>query len=130
MGPYLWSKFARKLGGIAGAWYAGPDPAARAGYAASFETRYHVAPNSLDDIAYDSAALAGALAAHGGDFSTGSLTRPDGFAGTDGVFVLAPDGQVRRAYAVFQIDAGGGAHIVSPAPTRLAPGETGGAGGA
>ncbi len=121
MGPYLWSKFARKLGGIAGAWYAGPDPAAREGFAASFSTRYHVAPNSLDDIAYDSAALAAALAAHGGDFSVGALTRPDGFAGTDGVFVLEPDGGVRRAFAVFQIDAGGGAHIVSPAPARLAP---------
>ncbi len=130
MGPYLWSKFARKLGGIAGAWYAGPDPAARAGFAASFQRSYHIAPNSLDDIAYDSAALAGALAARGDDFSVGALTRPDGFAGTDGVFVLEADGQVRRAYAVFQIDAGGGAHIVSPAPSRLAPDEAGGAGGA
>ena len=129
MGPYLWSKFARKLGGLAGAWYAGPDPVARAGFAASFAGRYHVAPNSLDDIAYDSAALAAALAAHGGDFSVASLTRPDGFAGTDGVFVLDPDGQVRRAYAVFQIDAGGGAHIVSPAPNRLTAHEQG-AGGA
>lgn len=122
MGPYLWSKFARKLGGIAGAWYAGPDPAARAGFAASFEARYHIAPNSLDDIAYDSAALAGALASHGGDFSVGSLTRPDGFAGTDGVFVLDAGGGVRRAFAVFQIDSGGGAHIVSPAPARLGAG--------
>lgn len=120
MGPALWSKFARKLGPIAGAWYAAPDPAARSGFVARFQAKLHRSPNGLDDIAYDSAALAGALAAHGG-FSVDALTRPDGFAGTDGVFVLDPSGHVRRGLAIFQIDAGGGAHIVSPAPTRLPP---------
>lgn len=118
MGPALWGKFARKLGPIAGAWYAAPDPAARTGFAQAYQARYHVAPNGLDDIAYDSAALAGALL-RGGAFSSDQLTRADGFAGTDGVFVLDADGHVRRGLAVFQVDQGGGAHIVSPAPSRL-----------
>ena len=34
----------------------------------------------------------------------------------DGALSLMPDGHVRRALAVFQINAGGGAHIVSQAP--------------
>ena len=118
MGPALWGAFAQKLGQIAGAWYAAPDPAARAGFVQAFTTHYGTAPLRIDDFAFDAGALAAALSARGG-FGTDALTRPDGFAGTDGVFALEPDGTVQRGLAVFQIDAGGGSHIVSPAPTRL-----------
>ncbi len=121
MGPTLWGAFARKLGQIAGAWYAAPDPAARSGFVAAYEARFHSPPLRIDDFAYDAGALAAALAVHGG-FTSDALTRPDGFAGTDGVFSLAPDGHVQRGLAVFQIDTGGGAHIVSPAPTHLGHG--------
>ena len=121
MGPALWGAFARKLGQIAGAWYAAPDPASRAGFVAAFNAKYHVAPLRIDDLAFDAGALAIALSTQGG-FSVGALTRPDGFAGTDGVFALEPSGRVQRALAVFQIDQGGGSHIVSPAPARLAGG--------
>ena len=120
MGPALWDNFARKLGPIAGAWYAAPDPADRAGFVAEYRAKYHSAPRGLEDLAFDTGALAAALATTG-DLSASSLARPDGFAGTDGVFQLLPDGRVRRALAVFQIDGGGGSHIVSPAPSRLAP---------
>lgn len=121
MGPALWGKFARKLGRIAGAWYAAPDPQAAVGFRRQFEARYGHAPNPLDDVAYDSGALAARLSA-GEGFSVASLTRPDGFAGTDGVFALAPDGHVSRGLAIFQIDEGGGSHVVSPAPSRLGGG--------
>jgi hypothetical protein len=58
-----------------------------------------------------------------GDFSRTALTRSEGFSGVDGALTLLPDGHVHRALAVFQINPGGGAHIVSPAPTDLsAPG--------
>ncbi len=43
---------------------------------------------------------------------------PGGFTGTDGVFVLQPNGQVRRGLAVFQI-APGAPVITSAAPTQL-----------
>ncbi len=118
LGPALWGAFARKLGQIAGAWYAAPDPASRAGFVAAFSARYNTSPARIDDLAYDVGALATALAGTGG-FSTEALTRPDGFAGTDGVFALDPNGHVRRGLAVFQVDQGGGARVVSPAPTKL-----------
>ncbi len=70
-------------------------------------------PPALADIAYDAAAIARVLAAQG--YGPAALQRPEGFAGTDGVFALLPGGAVRRDLAVFQIDAGGGAHIVAPA---------------
>ena len=91
---------------------------ARAGFVAAFTARYHTSPLRIDDLAYDVGALASALSGHGG-YEMDQLTRADGFAGTDGVFVLEPNGRVQRGLAVFQIDPGGGAHIVSPAPSRL-----------
>ena len=118
LGPALWGAFARKLGQIAGAWYAAPDPAARAGFVAAFNARYHTSPPRIDDLAYDAGALATALAGNGGA-STETLTRTDGFAGTDGVFALDANGHVRRGLAVFEVDSGGGSHVVSPAPAKL-----------
>lgn len=79
----------------------GPRPAASA------------PPPALADIAYDAAAIARVLAAQG--YGPAALQRPEGFAGTDGVFALLPGGAVRRDLAVFQIDASGGSHIVAPA---------------
>ena len=80
-------------------------------------------PPALADIAYDAAAVARVLAAQG--YGPVALQRPEGFAGTDGVFALLPGGAVRRDLAVFQIDADGGSHIVagggSPAPAAAGP---------
>ena len=120
LGPALWSAFVRKLGPLAGAWYAAPDPAARTGFVQAYAAKNGRAPRGLDDTAFDAAALAAALDRQGGISETG-LVRPNGFAGVDGVFLLEADGHVRRALAVFQVDGGGGSHIVSPAPNRLAP---------
>jgi hypothetical protein len=50
------------------------------------------------------------------DYSANALTRQEGFTGVDGAMSLLPDGHVRRALAVFQINRGGGASIVSQAP--------------
>jgi len=51
----------------------------------------------------------------GGGFSVASLTQPAGFIGVDGWLALLPDGQVRRALAVFAIERGG-PQMVEPAP--------------
>ena len=57
-----------------------------------------------------------------GGFNPNVLTRPEGFAGADGVFVLLPDGRVRRGLALFEIGANG-AHVRQPGPRSLtAPG--------
>lgn len=119
LGPALWGAFASKLSTLHGAWFAAPDPRARAGYAQQYQRRYGVAPKPMTDMAYDSAALAGALVNQPSGLTLSSLTRSDGFAGVDGVFALRPDGQVTRGLAVFEISPAGGASIVHAAPTRL-----------
>ncbi|WP_428396072.1 penicillin-binding protein activator [Lichenicoccus sp.] len=118
MGPGLWSAFAGKLGALSGAWFADPDDQDRLGFVQRYQAAYGVAPKPLADISYDAAALARSLAQSGG-YSFDALTRPDGFAGVDGTFALQPDGHVRRGLAIFQIQPGGGAAIVQPAPKVL-----------
>lgn len=118
MGPGLWGAFAGKLGPLAGAWFAAPDAQDRAGFAQRYQIKFGQPPKPLADIPYDAAALARSLAPSGG-YGTEALTRADGFAGVDGVFVLMPDGHVRRGLAIFQIQPGGGARIIQPAPKSL-----------
>ena len=115
MGPALWAQQAGQLGRMSGAWYASLDPSARQGFVAAFQGKYGAPPNSYADFAFDGAAIAHVLAGEN-DFSTNALTRSEGFTGVDGAMALLPDGRVRRALAVFQINGGGGASIVSQAP--------------
>jgi hypothetical protein len=115
LGPALWATNGSGGGQIVGAWYAAPDPSARAAFEAAYTAKNNAPPPPLADLAFDSAAIARVLSAQGG-FSIGALTQPNGFAGVDGWLVLQPDGQVRRGLAVFQIQRGGGAQMVAPAP--------------
>ncbi len=142
LGPALWARDAAHLGGLAGAWYAGPDPALRAGFVRAYlaagaappfapaagagpgaaaipDTPPPSPPPAFADLAYDAAALARVLAAQG--YGPVALQRPEGFAGTDGVFALQPDGTVRRELAVFEIDPGGGSHRVTLATAGSRP---------
>lgn len=118
LGPALWAPYVGRLGALAGAWYVALDDAARPGYVHAFELKYGRLPAPLADLAFDAAAIARVVAA-GGDLSTNALTRPEGFTGVDGALLLLADGHVRRALAVYQITPGGGARVVSPAPTDL-----------
>jgi ABC-type branched-subunit amino acid transport system substrate-binding protein len=122
LGPALWADPAA-LGGakLYGAWYAAPDPAARSEFAQQYAAKYGTQAPGLADLAYDAAAIARVVSA-GGGFSAASLTRPEGFAGVDGVLGLMPDGSVRRGLAVFELQRGG-PQIIEPAPDSLgAPG--------
>jgi branched-chain amino acid transport system substrate-binding protein len=120
LGPGLWGAFASKLKALPGAWFAAPDPSARTGYVQLYQARYHDSPRAITDIVYDAAALARSLSGDG--YSAASLTREQGFAGVDGVFGLRPDGHVRRELAIFEIQPGGGAKVVQPAPGVLSNG--------
>ena len=119
IGPALWASQAGRLGKLEGAWYAALDPGARQGFVAAFQGKYGAPPSQLADFAFDSAAVARVLASEN-DFSANALTREEGFTGVDGALALLPDGHVRRALAIFQITAGGGAQIVSQAPQDVA----------
>jgi hypothetical protein len=114
MGPALWASRASGSGAVPGAWYAAPDPAARAGLEQDFMAKYSVPPPPLADLAYDAASIARVLAGQGG-FTVAALTQRAGFAGVDGWLGLLPDGQVRRGLAVFRIERGG-PQMMEPAP--------------
>jgi hypothetical protein len=122
MGPALWAAPASRSGAsVNGAWYAAPDPAARATFEEAFTAKYSSAPQGVADFGYDAAAIARVLAAEGA-YSFGALCRPEGFAGVNGLLVLQPDGSVRRGLALFQVDRGGASRI-EPAPETIsAPG--------
>jgi branched-chain amino acid transport system substrate-binding protein len=121
LGPALWANASGRGGQIVGAWYAAPDPAARGALEQAYSAKYGAPPPPLADLAFDAAAIARVLGGRG--YSVGALTQPNGFAGVDGWLSLQPDGEVRRGLAVFQIQRGGGAHMVAPAPeSPTAPG--------
>jgi branched-chain amino acid transport system substrate-binding protein len=112
MGPALWASSSSGSGQFTGAWYAAPDPAARGSFEQSYSAKNGGTPSPLADLAFDAASVARVLA---GRFSIGALTQPSGFVGADGWFALLPDGQVRRALAVYAIERGG-PQMVEPAP--------------
>lgn len=117
LGTALWARDEARLGPLRGAWYAAPDPAARAEFNRAYSAKFNVPPRELTSLAFDAAAIARVTAVNG--FDTASLTRAEGFRGADGLIALGPDGQVRRGLAVFELD-GKGSHIVQPAPASLA----------
>lgn len=119
LGPALWGAPAeRRDAPLRGAWYAAPDPSARASFNASYQAAYGAPAPGLADFAYDAAAIGTVLAGEGG-YSVAGLCRPEGFAGVDGVLALEPDGTVRRGLALFEIERGG-AHLIEPAPSAVA----------
>ncbi len=120
LGPALWANIAPAMGSNAvynGALYAAPDPAAAAPFDQKYQSLYGSTPPAIADVAFDSAAIAVLIAGQGG-YTSGVLTEPSGFTGTDGVLQLEPNGKVQRGLAVFEI-APTAPTISSPAPTTL-----------
>jgi len=102
MGPALWALPASGSQALVGAWFAAPDPAARAQLIKDYTARYKEAPPGLADLAHDAASIARVLGDHG-QLNAAGLVQPAGFAGVDGRFNLLPDGHVRRALAIFKV---------------------------
>jgi hypothetical protein len=118
LGPALWGAAAvRADADLSGAWFAAPDPAARAAFDAQYQAQFGTPAPGLADFAFDAASIARVLAGEGG-YSAAALTRPEGFAGVNGVLALQPDGTVRRGLALFEIRRGG-AEVVEPAPETV-----------
>ena len=122
LGPAIWAAtVARGEANLGGAWFAAPDPAARAAFDAAYQAQFGGPAPGLADFAYDAASVARVLAGEGG-YSVAGLVRPEGFAGVNGVFALQTDGTVRRGLAIFEVRRGG-PEVVEPAPEALgAPG--------
>lgn len=114
IGPSLWASPSSGSGQMSGAWYAAPDPAARAAFDQAYSAKNGGPAGPLSELAFDAASIARVLAGRG-DFSVGALTQSAGFLGADGWFALLSDGQVRRALAVFVLERGG-PQLLEPAP--------------
>jgi branched-chain amino acid transport system substrate-binding protein len=114
VGPALWSDPASGSAAVQGAWYAAPDNGSRSNLERDYAAKFGNPPPPLADLAFDSAAIARIVLSAGGADMT-ALTQPSGFIGTDGWLILLPDGQVRRALAVFRIERAGPA-MIDPAP--------------
>ena len=106
--------------GLNGGWFAGPDPAAWKEFAARYAKTYGGAPARLATLGYDAVTLALALAANapGQRFTSGTLTRPSGFAGVDGLFRLRPDGTCERGLAILEVTKFGPS-VIDAAPSAF-----------
>ena len=106
-----------KLGALQGAWFAAPDNAGFAGFAASYRDKYGADPSRIATLAYDAVALSVALAREQGSerFTERVLQGTSGFSGTDGIFRFRPDGQNERGLSV-QMIGDGSTCVISPAP--------------
>lgn len=118
LGPSLWASPASGSSQVQGAWFAAPDPAARAGLVQAFSAKYGAPPPTVADLAFDAASIVRVVGASGG-FSVRDLTQPAGFIGSDGWLALQPDGTVRRGLAVFRVELGG-PQMIEPAPQSAA----------
>lgn len=105
------------LPGLQGGLFALPDQ----GMSALFESRYAAAygdkPHPLAGLAYDGIAAIGALVATGNPnaLTKESLTAPQGFQGTSGVFRLLSNGQNERGLSIATI-RNNQVVILEPAP--------------
>ncbi len=120
VGPATWAREASALRGLYGAWYAAPDPVAREDFVRAYTARYQQPPNPYADLAYDAARLARNAVA-----DPIMLTRPRGWVGVDGGYILLPDGRTVRSLAVFAIGPNG-PQMVEPAPPLTAAARSGG----
>ena len=109
-----------KEAGLAGGWYAGPDPAGWKDFSDRYAKSYGMQPVRLASLGYDAVTLALALAANpaGQRFTPEKLTRTSGFAGVDGLFRLRPDGTCERGLAILEV-APFGAHVIDAAPSAF-----------
>lgn len=110
--------------GLAGAWFAAPDPAAKQSFVSRYRSTYNRLPPRIASLAYDAVSLAVALSRNtppGQRYLSTRLTTPDGFAGVDGLFRLMPDGTNQRGLAILEVTTTG-ARVVDPAASNFAKG--------
>jgi ABC-type branched-subunit amino acid transport system substrate-binding protein len=110
--------------GLAGSWYAAPDPDKWRTFAERYQSVYGQAPDQRAGLVYDAITLIVALGKapsgySGPDYSETALTNVSGFNGVTGVFRLNTDGTVERRLAILEVVPGG--YVVrDPAPGTFA----------
>lgn len=114
VGPALWGDVSSGSAAVAGAWYAAPDSDARASFNAAHLAQFGTPAPPLADLAFDGASIAKSVVSSTVPSLT-MLTRPDGFAGSDGWIKLLPTGEVVRGLAVYVVSPSGRT-LLEPAP--------------
>jgi ABC-type branched-subunit amino acid transport system substrate-binding protein len=107
---------------LAGAWFPGPDPAARSQFDRRYEAAFGSRPARLVGVAYDAAALAARAMRNASPGVPPVMPVGETVLGADGALRLNPDGQVQRALAVYALSPGAAPATVAPAEL---PGGTG-----
>ncbi|MGG5810801.1 ABC transporter substrate-binding protein [Falsiroseomonas sp. CW058] len=122
LGTALWlnDPALRSEGALGGAWFPGPDGAARARFEARYRDAFRETPPRIAAAAYDAAALAARALRSGTPVEGVTAVQP--FAGADGPVRLLPGGQTLRGLAIYALSPGGDPVIVEAAP---APGGAG-----
>ena len=106
---------------LVGAVYQGRKGGGFADFARRYQAAFGAEPPRTASLIYDAALLAnGLVGARGpGAFRPQSLEGREGFIGIDGIFRFNSNGLSERGLAVYEVQAGGGARVVAPAPTAF-----------
>ncbi len=109
-----------QLPAFVGGWYASPIPGNFQDFSARFQAIYNYKPPRIASLAYDSVALAAAIAKASGNnpnaFTREVLTAPNGFVGIDGGFRFLPTGLSERNLAVLAVGPNGPTVVDPPPP--------------
>ncbi|MCQ4162426.1 penicillin-binding protein activator [Roseomonas sp. GC11] len=100
---------------LAGAWFPGPDPAARGAFESRYETAFGEKPQRVAGVAYDAAAIAARAMRGQGPGGVAQMPVGETIQGADGALRLNPGGQVQRGLAVYAISPGTPARVAAPA---------------
>ncbi|HEX9881843.1 MAG TPA: penicillin-binding protein activator [Hyphomicrobium sp.] len=105
-----------------GGWYPSPDPNAWRAFAERFARTFGTTPPRIASIAYDAVGLAIGLSSNppGARYTAANLSRPQGFAGVDGIVRFGENGLSQRGLAVLEVQKFGAA-VADPAPSSFQP---------
>jgi ABC-type branched-subunit amino acid transport system substrate-binding protein len=110
---------------LVGGWYPAPDPKGWSSFAQSYAKTFGGTPPRIASLGYDAISLAVSLSQNpkGQRYTFPQLTRASGFAGTDGLFRLLPDGTSERGLAILEVRPGT-PQVISPAPRSFTTAST------
>jgi ABC-type branched-subunit amino acid transport system substrate-binding protein len=105
-----------------GGWYPSADPAPWQSFTERFAKTFGNAPPRIASVAYDAVGMAIALSSEpvGQRYTTGNITRPQGFSGVDGLVRFSSNGLSERSLAILEVQKFGTA-VVEPAPASFGP---------
>ena len=105
---------------LSGGWFAAPEPRGWHDFAERFSKAYGLMPPRLASLAFDALDVAATFAGQpkGGRYTVANLTRPSGFAGSDGPYRFLSNGRNERGLAILEMQKAGPI-VVEGAPSSF-----------